>query len=148
VILLYRSRFAIQHIRKETMEVKIKIRDNVTVLKPDGRLIGVAGREFRRVIQAQLRTASEPPKFLFDFAQVARMDSTAGGVDRFACFDCRGRRTDWSDKRQSVCPQHVCDGAADHGVRTVRERDGGDRFVTRIVGTTDAQQTNQNAHVD
>ncbi|RKU14248.1 hypothetical protein C6502_01260 [Candidatus Poribacteria bacterium] len=62
------------------MEVKIKVRDNVTVLKPDGRLIGVAGREFRRVIQAQLRTASEPPKFLFDFAQVTRMDSTALGV--------------------------------------------------------------------
>ena len=62
------------------MEIKIKIRDDVIVLKPDGRLIGVAGREFGRVIQAQLRTASEPPKFLLDFAQVTRMDSIALGV--------------------------------------------------------------------
>ena len=61
------------------MEVKIKIRDNVTVLKPDGRLIGDADGEFGRVIQAQLRATSEPPKFLFDFAQVTRMDSTALG---------------------------------------------------------------------
>ena len=43
-------------------------------------LIGVAGSELGEVIKAQLPDASESPKFLFDFADVSRMDSTGLGA--------------------------------------------------------------------
>ena len=62
------------------MEVNVKIRDGIIILKPNGRIIGVAGSELGEMIQAQLPDASEPPKFLFDFADVSRMDSTGLGA--------------------------------------------------------------------
>lgn len=62
------------------MEVNVTIRDGIIILKPSGRLIGVAGSELGEVIEAHLPNASESPKFLFDFADVSRMDSTGLGA--------------------------------------------------------------------
>lgn len=62
------------------MEVDIKVRDGVIVLKPNGRLIGIACDELEAVIKAQLEEASAPATFLFDFAEVPRMDSSGLGV--------------------------------------------------------------------
>ena len=62
------------------MIVDVKIRDGVIILTPCGRIIGVAGDELGEVIKAHLPDASESPKFLFDFADVPRMDSIALGT--------------------------------------------------------------------
>ena len=62
------------------MEVNVTIRDGVIILKPSGRLIGVAGGELGEVIEAHLPDTSESPKFLFNFADVSRMDSTGLGA--------------------------------------------------------------------
>ena len=62
------------------MDIDVKNRDGVIVLKPDGRLIGTASNEFRQVVQTQLRDASESSNFLFDFTDCPRMDSTGIGA--------------------------------------------------------------------
>ena len=62
------------------MEVNVKVRDGVIIVKLGGRIIGVAGSELGQVIEAHLPDASESPKFLFDFADVSRMDSTGLGA--------------------------------------------------------------------
>ena len=58
------------------MEVDVKVRDGVIVLKPDGRLIGAATDALEAVIEAQQKVASAPFAFLFDFADVPRIDSS------------------------------------------------------------------------
>ena len=62
------------------MEFKVRHRDSVIIIKPGDNIIGPASREFRDVIAEQLTRFSEGPKFLFDFASVPMMDSTALGV--------------------------------------------------------------------
>ena len=62
------------------MVVEVKIREGVIVLKPSGRLIGIASSDLGAMINAQLKVASTPPTFLFDFADVPRMDSAGLGV--------------------------------------------------------------------
>ena len=62
------------------MDVNVTVRDGVIILKPYGRIIGAAGSELGQVIKAHLPDAFETPKFLFDFADVARMDSTGLGA--------------------------------------------------------------------
>lgn len=62
------------------MDVNVEHRDGVIVLKLGGRIVGIAGGELRRVIEEQLQDASESPKFLFDFADVNRMDSSGLGT--------------------------------------------------------------------
>ena len=43
-------------------------------------VIGSASNELQRVIDNQLADASEPPNFLFDFADCTRIDSTGIGA--------------------------------------------------------------------
>ena len=62
------------------MEVNVKNRGGVIVLKPRGRLIGPASKELKRVIETQLQDAAESTNFLFDFADCLRIDSSAVGV--------------------------------------------------------------------
>ncbi len=62
------------------MEFNIRQRAGVIILSPSGEIIGDASREFREVVAEQLAAASESPKFLFDFAVVPMIDSTALGV--------------------------------------------------------------------
>ena len=61
------------------MEVNVTIRDGVIILKPVGRIIGVTANELGQAIEAHLSDASESPKFLFDFADVPRLDSSGLG---------------------------------------------------------------------
>ena len=49
------------------MEVDVKNRDGVILLKPRGSLIGPASNELKQVIETQLEDASEFPNFLSDF---------------------------------------------------------------------------------
>ena len=42
--------------------------------------MGIAGGELRQVIEEQLKDAPGSPKFLFDFADVSRMDSSGLGT--------------------------------------------------------------------
>ena len=62
------------------MDVDVKMRDGVIVITLSGRIIGTAGDALWQVVEARQVTAGDPPKFLFDFADVPRMDSTALGV--------------------------------------------------------------------
>lgn len=62
------------------MDVNVEHRDGVIILKLGGRIVGIAGGELRQVIEELLQEASESPKFLFDFADVSRMDSSGLGT--------------------------------------------------------------------
>ena len=62
------------------MEVNVRIRDSVIILKPDGRIIGIVVDELRQLIETHLQNTSDSPKFLFDFADVSRIDSTGLGT--------------------------------------------------------------------
>ena len=62
------------------MDINVENRDGVIILKLGGRIVGIAGGELRQVIEEQLQDASESPKFLFDFADVSRMDSSGLGT--------------------------------------------------------------------
>ena len=62
------------------MDVNVEHRDGVIVLKLGGRIVGIAGGELRQIIEEQLANAPESPKFLFDFADVSRMDSSGIGT--------------------------------------------------------------------
>lgn len=62
------------------MEVNVEVRDGVIILKPNGRIIGVASGQFQQVIKNLLQDAPDSPRFLFNFADVSRMDSTGLGA--------------------------------------------------------------------
>lgn len=62
------------------MEVNVRHREGVIIFNLSGEIIGFASREFREAVAEQLASVSEAPKFLFDFAAVPMMDSTALGV--------------------------------------------------------------------
>ena len=62
------------------MDVNVEHRDGVIILRLGGRIVGIAGGELRQVIEEQLEDAPESPKFLFDFAEVSRMDSSGLGT--------------------------------------------------------------------
>ena len=62
------------------MDINVETRDGVIILKLGGRIVGIAGGELRQVIEEQLKDAPAPPKFLFDFADVSRMDSSGLGT--------------------------------------------------------------------
>jgi anti-anti-sigma factor len=65
---------------EELMDINVETRNGVIVLKLGGRIVGIAGGELRQVIEEQLQDAAESPKFLFDFADVSRMDSSGLGT--------------------------------------------------------------------
>ena len=62
------------------MDVNVERIDGVITLRLGGRIVGIAGGELRQVIEEQLQDAPETPKFLFDFADVTRMDSSGLGT--------------------------------------------------------------------
>ena len=62
------------------MEIQVKNRDGVIVIKPVGRIIGSASNEFRGAIIDQIKGSTESPNFVFDFAGVSRIDSVGIGV--------------------------------------------------------------------
>ena len=62
------------------MDVNVERIDGVIVLRLGGRIVGIAGGELRQAIEEQLQDAPESPKFLFDFAEVSRMDSSGLGT--------------------------------------------------------------------
>ena len=62
------------------MKIQTYTTDGVVVIKPMGRIIGPASNEFRHVVIDQIKGSTESPNFLFDFADVPRMDSIGIGV--------------------------------------------------------------------
>ena len=62
------------------MKIQTDTRDGVVVLKPIGRIVGPASDEFKRVIFEEMKGSMESPNFLFDFADVSRIDSVGIGV--------------------------------------------------------------------
>lgn len=62
------------------MEVDVKNRDGVVVLKPHGRLVGSASNALKQAIETHLKDASQSPNFLFDFSDCSRIDSANVGV--------------------------------------------------------------------
>ncbi len=62
------------------MDINIDRKDDVIVVKLGGRIIGTAGGDLRRAIDEELANVSGTPKFLFDFADVSRMDSSGLGT--------------------------------------------------------------------
>ena len=76
------------------MEVNVTIKDGVIILKPVGRIMGVTANELGQAIEAHLSDASESPKFLFDFADVPRLDSSGLGklMALHVSIVCKGGR--------------------------------------------------------
>ena len=62
------------------MEIHVKNRDGVIVMKPIGRIIGPASDEFKHAIIDEIKGGTESPNFVFDFASVSRIDSVGIGV--------------------------------------------------------------------
>ena len=62
------------------MKIQTDTREGVVVLKPIGRIVGPASDEFRRAIFGEMKGSMESPNFLFDFADVSRIDSVGIGV--------------------------------------------------------------------
>ena len=62
------------------MEIHVKNRDGVMVMKPIGRIIGPASNAFRHAIIDEIKGSTESPNFVFDFARVPRIDSVGVGV--------------------------------------------------------------------
>ena len=62
------------------MEIHVKNRDGVIVMKPIGRIIGPASNAFKQAIIDEIKGSTESPNFVFDFASVSRIDSVGIGV--------------------------------------------------------------------
>ena len=62
------------------MDVNVETRNGVIVLETWWKNCGYCGWRARQVIEEQLQDAAESPKFLFDFADVTRMDSSGLGT--------------------------------------------------------------------
>ena len=62
------------------MEIHVKNRDGVIVMKPIGRIIGPASNAFKHAIIDEIKGSTESPNFVFDFADVSRIDSVGIGV--------------------------------------------------------------------
>ncbi len=62
------------------MKINVRHRDNVIILKPNGKIIGTAVSDLRKTIDEQLASVSVSPKFLIDFADVSMLDSSGLGT--------------------------------------------------------------------
>ena len=62
------------------MDVNVEHKEGVIILRLGGRIVGIAGGELRQVIEQLLVDAPASPRFLFDFADVSRMDSSGLGT--------------------------------------------------------------------
>ena len=62
------------------MEIDVYKNNDITYLKPDGKLIGSASTELRRKIYHFLSDSEEAPRFLIDFAEVTLVDSSSLGA--------------------------------------------------------------------
>ncbi len=62
------------------MEIHIKNRDGVIVMKPIGSIIGPASNAFKHAIIDEIKGSTESPNFVFDFAGVSRIDSVGIGA--------------------------------------------------------------------
>ena len=59
------------------MPTQIRQQDGVTILEPNGRIVGLAISEFRKTISQQIE-ATDTPRILINFADVTQVDS--GGL--------------------------------------------------------------------
>ena len=62
------------------MEIHVKNRDGVIVIKPIGRIIGPASNAFKYAIIDEIKGSTESPNFVFDLASVSRIDSVGIGA--------------------------------------------------------------------
>ena len=62
------------------MIVDVKIKDGIVTLHPNRSIIGVASGQLQQVIENLLQDTPDSPRFLFNFADVPRIDSTGLGV--------------------------------------------------------------------
>ena len=62
------------------MEIHVKNRDGVIVMKPIGRIIGPSSNAFKHAIIDEIKGSTESPNFVFDFASVSRIDSVGIGA--------------------------------------------------------------------
>ena len=59
------------------MPTQIRQQDGVTIIEPNGRIVGLAISEFRKTISQQIE-ATDTPRILINFADVTQVDS--GGL--------------------------------------------------------------------
>ena len=62
------------------MNINTEYRRGVIVMRLSGRIVGTGGLELRQEIAEHLRSYPGSPRFLFDFAEVSRMDSSGLGT--------------------------------------------------------------------
>ena len=62
------------------MAVNVRHRDDVVILKLNGKIFGPAALEFKRAFEEQIASCAGTPKFLVDFADVTIMGSSGLGA--------------------------------------------------------------------
>jgi len=69
-----------QERKKESiMSTKIRQQNGITILEPQGKIIGPSASELREAISPQVET-SDTPRILINFEHVNKVDSTGLGV--------------------------------------------------------------------
>ena len=61
------------------MTTKIRKENGITILEPNGRIVGPATSELREALSPQIE-ASDAPRILINFEHVSRIDSSALGA--------------------------------------------------------------------
>ncbi len=62
------------------MKIQTDTRDGVVIIKPIGKIIGPASSQFKHAIINEIAGITDSPNFLFDFADVSRIDSVGIGA--------------------------------------------------------------------
>ena len=62
------------------MHVTVSLKNGVVIFKPHGRITGNAGKSFKKSIYRETIRSGNPPKMVFDFADVAQLDSMGLGA--------------------------------------------------------------------
>ena len=62
------------------MEIDVRHRDGVIIIKPNGRLIGTAAIDFKKRIEEEVAKAPSSPRLLFDLTGVSMMGSSGLGA--------------------------------------------------------------------
>ena len=62
------------------MRITVSLKNAVVIFKPHGRITGNVGKSFKQSIYEEMSRHGNPPQMVFDFADVAQMDSMGLGA--------------------------------------------------------------------
>ena len=62
------------------MKMMMRLKDDIPILEPHGKIVGPAVSELRERLALELLDASDTPRFLIDFKHVHKIDSSGLGM--------------------------------------------------------------------